>query len=239
LEVETCHFPAGVPLAHAAGLLLDVEADLLALVAEHDLGFAELALGKSDIGMGLRRKDGYLDLNANVDVIAFELLVKLEVVIEFAQDAVLPDDVYCGPVASFLAFENVFAGGTLVFGFREALVVLDCHLFDVAFRLRGGQLLREGVIGRLDLERLAFGNTGKIAKLRLEIVAAVFELDDAVGNAGSAELRARDFDRELLIGGDAVADGLEDFFSAHLFSAQQLQRVADLRELEIRSEEHT
>ena len=50
LQVEARHFAARVQLADVAGFLLHVEANLLALVAERQLGGAQLAFRQGDVG---------------------------------------------------------------------------------------------------------------------------------------------------------------------------------------------
>src|SRR5271154_1590314 len=83
LEIEAGHLPAGLQLAHAAGLLLDVKANLLALVAEQQLGFAQLTFCQRDVGRGLGGEYRNRNLHSHVQVIPLEVLIELVVVVEF------------------------------------------------------------------------------------------------------------------------------------------------------------
>src|ERR1700733_8292793 len=80
---------------------------------------------------------------------------------------------------------------------------------------------------------MGFGYAGKIAKLGFGVSAAVLQLDDAFFHTGDGELRARNFNRQFLISGDAVADRLQNLSAAGLLGAQEIERMADFRKFEI------
>src|ERR1700733_10989056 len=149
LQIEPRHFPAGLQLPHAARLLLHVEANLLPLVAELQFRLAQLALGQGYIRPSFRSKQWNGDLDTHIDVVPFEFLVKLVVIVEFAQHAVLPDQIHLWKIAPAGALEDLLARLALGCGFGEAPVVLDRQALNFSFRLRGRKPGRKrGVLRR-------------------------------------------------------------------------------------------
>ena len=70
--------------------------------------------------------------------------------------------------------------------------------------------------------------------MRLEKSLAIFGGHNALSHAGHRQLSARDFDGKFLIRGDTIADRFQNFPAARFLASHQVERMADLGQLQIR-----
>ena len=99
--------------------MADGGADFLLLIGEVRFGDAEIHFGERDVRLGLRAEDWNLDVDAGVEIVAFEFLKELCVVVEPCEQAVGGDELKRGVVAA------LFAGEAELFGADVRNVGLD------------------------------------------------------------------------------------------------------------------
>ncbi len=230
LEFEARDFFGSVAFAKMARFLADGGADLLFFIGKIGFGDAEIHFCERDVGFRLGAEDRDLNVDAGVEIIAFEFLEKFGVVVEFGEQAVGGNQFERGIVAALFAGEaELFRADVGHVGLNRG-VILHGHRDEVGAFLLGFA----GKIFGSDLDRRFLLQAALVAEKDFEFVLAALELEDALCDQGFRELGASDFDGELEIFFFALLRDFENFVGAALFFLEEIERVADHDEFEIR-----
>lgn len=202
--------------------MADGGADLLLFVGEIGFGDAEIDFGESNVGFCLRAENRDLNVDACVEIVAFEFLEELGVIVEFGEQAVGGDEFERGIVAALFSGEAELLGADIGNVGLDRGIVLHRERDEIGACLVGFA----GEIFGSDFDRSFLLQAALIAEKNFEFVLAAFELEDALCDQGFGELGASDFDGELEIFFFALLRDFEDFVGAALFFLEEIERVA-------------
>ena len=229
LKFEARDFFGGVAFAEVARFLADGGADLLLFVGEVGLGDAEIHFGERDVGFCLCAEDWHLNVDARIEIVAFEFLKEFGVIVEFGEEAIRGDEFERGIVAVLFAGEAELLRANIGKIGLDRGVILHRHGHEIRAFLLGFA----GEIFRSDFDRRFLLEAALIAEEDLKFVLATFELEDALRDQSFGELGAGDFDGKLEIFFFTLLGDFENFVGASLLFVKKVERVANHDELEI------
>src|SRR5206468_484963 len=198
-------------------------------VSQGGFSGVEIDLREADIRLDASAEDGDVHVDPDIEIVALEMIEKLEVIVEFAQNAVDADELDGGEISALLAGQAELLGADVGLGQLQLCIALQSHgdeigafLFRFAGQVFGG-----------DFEALILLEPELCPQEDFEFVFTAFKLNGALPDAGFGELRFGHFDGQLESFGLAFLSDLQNPGGAFLLFGKKLKRVAHLGQLEV------